>query len=216
VGRDVRSQRSGSDFVAFKSHYRLESRQTAALSGAVELHLFDGGYAGLQLIEDQTANFCLLIARNQVAIARGGWDRILSEISGMAPILGDRLAGSEMLFDKPLAVSSLPYGYLHHPAVTDLPGVTRLGDQYAVIPSFTGEGMALAAACGKILAKMAARGSADPACLHDELRRRVTRPLRLSAIVHRVLSRRYGPSVLAALAGVRPEWLTTAARLTRT
>jgi flavin-dependent dehydrogenase len=204
-----------SDLVGFKSHYRLEASQTAALSRAVELHLFDGGYAGLQLIEGQIANLCLLIERNRVANARGSWDQILGEILAAAPILGDRLSGAEMLFDRALTVSSLPYGYLFDPNPDDPPGVIRLGDQFAVLHSFTGEGMALATASAGILAGVEVRGYSDSTYLHHQLRRQVIRPLRLSAVMHHLIRQPYGRLLLTSLAGVLPGVLATAARLTR-
>jgi len=204
-----------SNLVGFKSHYRLDSRQTAALTGAVELHLFEGGYAGLQLVEGDTANLCLLIERDRVANTRGSWDRILGEILASAPILGDRLEKGEMLFDRPLTVSSIPYGFLYNPAPHDPPGIMRLGDQFAVLHSFTGEGMALATASGGILAGAEAQGRSDPTYLHHQFRKEVIRPLLLSAVMHHLIRQTYGRLLIRFLAGSFPGILATSARFTR-
>lgn len=47
------------------------------------------------------------------------------------------------MWDKPLAVFGIPYGFVHKDSNTT-PGLYRLGDQIAVIPSFSGDGMAIA------------------------------------------------------------------------
>src|SRR3546814_8022421 len=47
--------------IAMKQMFRLMPTQTEALRGAVELYLFDDGYAGLQLVEDDIANLCPVI-----------------------------------------------------------------------------------------------------------------------------------------------------------
>ncbi len=59
--------------VGFKLHLRLRAAQQAALAGHVEVLLFAGGYAGLQLVEDGVANLCLLAdrARYGGGLARG-------------------------------------------------------------------------------------------------------------------------------------------------
>ena len=38
-------------------------RWRGALAGTIELHLYDGGYAGLLLQEDGAANLCLSVSR---------------------------------------------------------------------------------------------------------------------------------------------------------
>ena len=50
-----------SSLVGFKTYFRLAPAQHQALSGHVELMLFPGGYAGLQMVEGQKANFCVLV-----------------------------------------------------------------------------------------------------------------------------------------------------------
>ena len=47
-------------------------RLERALDGVIELHLFDGGYAGLLLQEDGSANLCLSAARRRLKAA-GQW-----------------------------------------------------------------------------------------------------------------------------------------------
>ncbi len=56
-----------------------------------------------------------------------------------SPHLDARLAGAEPCWARPLALAAIPYG---RPARAD--GPWRLGDQAAVIPSFSGDGMSIA------------------------------------------------------------------------
>ena len=44
---------------------RIAVPQRAALDGVVEIVLFAGGYAGLQLVEGGQANLCLLVTRSR-------------------------------------------------------------------------------------------------------------------------------------------------------
>ena len=46
------------------------------------------------------------------------------------------------LWDKPVAVAAIPYGYLREAVISDV--VYPLGDQLVVIPSYTGGGTSLA------------------------------------------------------------------------
>src|SRR3546814_1820841 len=75
------------------------------------------------------------------------------------PLLRERLEGAEPLLTRPLAVARIPYGFLHTPGSAD-GGVYRLGDQAAVIPSFSGDGMAIALHSGIAAADSFLAGSA--------------------------------------------------------
>jgi hypothetical protein len=59
---------------------------------------------------------------------------------------GDLISGAKPLWDKPLAISGLPYGFLRTTPLA--PTIYPVGDQLAVIPSFAGDGTALALASG--------------------------------------------------------------------
>src|ERR1700739_1591194 len=127
------------DLVGFKMHWKLAPAQSEALRGAMELFLFRGGYGGLSLIEGGTANLCLVIQRKTLC-ALGRWPDLLQSIQNEVPALNERLRDATPRWPKPLAISPIPYGHLGGPA----DGVWRVGDQVAVIPSFTGDGMSIA------------------------------------------------------------------------
>jgi len=128
--------------LGFKAYLRLAPTQRAALDRHVELHLYAGGYAGLQLVEHEVANLCFLVSPERWKRLGGDFAALLADLGAEVPLLGERLAGSVALLERPLAIAGVPYGYLHRPADTET--VWRLGDQAAVIPSFTGDGMSLA------------------------------------------------------------------------
>lgn len=116
--------------LGFKLHLDLPPDQAASLAGAVELHLFPGGYAGLQPIGEGRANLCLVVQGAGFA----GWPALRGRLEAQLPLLASGAAG------RPLALARIPYGYVRRKAG----GLWHLGDQAAVIPSFTGAGMSIA------------------------------------------------------------------------
>ena len=62
----------------------------ADLVGTVELHLYNGGYAGLLLQEDGAANLCLSVAQARMADGR---EALLAALLREAPLLAERLGG---------------------------------------------------------------------------------------------------------------------------
>src|SRR5579863_1024806 len=97
-----------SNFVAFKLHWRLCDEQTAALRGNVELFLFAGGYAGLELVEDGIANLCLIVERARFAALGQRWDAVLDLLRTDCPLLAQRLRNATPSWERPLAMTSIP------------------------------------------------------------------------------------------------------------
>mgnify|MGYP005841972845 CR=1 FL=1 len=196
----------GSGLVGLKGYFRLAPAQAAQLAGAVELVSFAGGYAGLQLVEDGIANLCLLTRADR------GADLLATATA--APHLARRLAGAEPLLARPLAIANLPYGWTHQPGPTDPDQLWRLGDQWGMIPSFTGDGMALALATAALAARGLAEG-ASPHAFHAQANRQLRPALRRAHWMAQAgLSPLLGP-LLPALATAMPGALRWGARLTR-
>jgi flavin-dependent dehydrogenase len=197
------------DLVGFKMHLRLTPAQATALDGAVELHLFPGGYAGLEPIEDGRANLCLAIGRRRLA-GGSAWGVVLRDLLTDCPLLARRLAGSEALWSRPLAISAIPYGHVAPPE-DDL---WRLGDQAAVIPSFAGDGLGIALHSAHAAA--AAHLSGDSAATFQ---RRLGRDLgprvRGAARLSRLLVQPWAQGVAVGLTRLRPQLLSAAAAYTR-
>ncbi len=173
---------------------------------AVELHLFDRGYAGVALQEDGSANVCLALRRSRLREA-GSPLALLREI-GTGP-LGERLA--TLVDTKPIdAVANVPYGWRAQAG----DGCYRLGDQGAVIASLAGEGMGIALASG-IDAAAAYLSGMDADRWQRRFARRSRRPVLLADAVRHLLER---PAIARrALAGTRiaPQLIQVIARATR-
>ena len=145
------------DLVGFKLLWRLVPAQTEALREFMELFLFSGGYGGLSLVEGDIANLCLVVRRSTLR-KLGGWSELLASLLNENRQMRQRLGGAQALWERPLAIASIPYGYLAG-RPHDL---WCVGDQAAVIPSFTGDGMSIALHSGALAAEMhLAGGSAD-------------------------------------------------------
>ena len=149
-------------------------RLAKRLANTIELHLFDGGYAGLVLQEDGSANLCLAVRKSLLGDADGDPAALLAKAAAAHPHLALRLEPGwrEAAFD---TIGSVPYGWS---AESTEPGVFRLGDQAAVIPSLAGEGIDLALASGIAAAEAWRTGGADAAPAYQQaLHKRVKAPL---------------------------------------
>jgi flavin-dependent dehydrogenase len=149
------------DLIGFKMMYILAPRQAAAISGRVELMLFAGGYAGLQPVERGRANLCLLVQRDRFAAMGRSWPALLAAIGAETPALAERLDGAMAEWTKPLTVAGLPYGLVVRKPPRD--AFWRLGDQAAVIPSFSGDGMSIALHSARLAASAYLAGQAAEA-----------------------------------------------------
>jgi menaquinone-9 beta-reductase len=169
------------DLVAFKMYFRLTPPQQADLDGHVELILFPGGYAGLQPVENGVANLCLLVTRAKLKECDGDWAQLLEMMQRASDHLAQRLQGAEAMLDKPLALSAIPYGMLRAHARD---GLWRLGDQAAVIPSFSGDGMSIALHSAHLAAATYLRGGTA-----EEFQQELRRELRAGVMTATGLSR---------------------------
>ncbi len=149
-------------------------RLTALIGSSIELHLFDRGYVGLLLQEDGRANLCLAVRKSRLAEAGGKPDLLLRQLGDAVPGLGERLAFLENVPDAD-AIASVPYGWR---ATQTVPGIFRLGDQAAVIPSIAGEGNGIAIASGIAAAAFWASGGRNAAPAYQaDFARHTRRPV---------------------------------------
>jgi flavin-dependent dehydrogenase len=201
--------------LGLKTYLLLTPRQTAALAGEILLLLFPGGYAGLQCVEAGRAVLCVALRRTRFQALGGTWANLLHWLTGASPLLGGYLAGAQPLLPRPLAVAGIPYGFLHRGLPgTDASGLFRLGDQVAVIPSLTGDGIAIALHSG-ILAADAWLGGADCLTYHRRLRRDLGGQMQLARIMHAAAMAGALQAVATRGAGWFPGLFQKAARSTR-
>lgn len=182
----------------------------AMLRGRIELHLFRGGYAGIVLQEDGTANVCLALRKSLLADAGGQPRALLDRLADGNPRFAERIAFAPA--DLPAdTIGSVPYGYI---ARHTEPGLWRLGDQAAVIPSLAGEGMAIAMESG-ISAAYSFLAGQDAAAFQQEFAARAARPVGTAKLIWRVAEIAPGARLLTGITNSLPGLARAAMALTR-
>jgi flavin-dependent dehydrogenase len=170
------------------------SARTELLAVRIELHLFEDGYAGLVLQEDSSANLCLALRKSALTACGGNPAQLMRLLTARSSALGDRL-GSDWQGQAIESIGAVPYGWV---ATETDPGLFRLGDQAAVIPSLAGEGISIALASGEMAARhWLGSGSASASAYQRALARRAKGPVRAAR-----LARTFAESPLGAKAGV--------------
>lgn len=130
-----RAVEKGSGWLGLKAHW-LDFELEADL----EMHLGDAGYVGLSRVEDGRVNVAGLFQRRREVKAKGS-EALLAytKACGLGELESRMREGS---LDPPscVGVSSFGFGLKDRP---DSEGF-RIGDQRAIIPPFTGNGMSMA------------------------------------------------------------------------
>ena len=207
--------RSPSDLIGFKTYLRLAPSETRALRDHVEIVLFRGGYAGLQMVEGGRVNLCLLVERTLFEALGRSWDALLRGLEPACPHLARRIDGADVLLDRPLAITRIPYGLVHRAEAGEPAGLFRLGDQLAVIPSFAGDGLAIALHTARLAARHAlADGRAGPA-FHRAAARHLRGQIRLASTLAALGRTRFGGPGIVAAGRACPALLRSLAALTR-
>lgn len=199
--------------VGFKMHWRVAPGQARAMAGTIELVLFDGGYAGLQLVTDDILNLCLIVRRSRLLGAGGSWPGLLDALMREEHI-ARRLGEAEPLFVRPLTIANLPFGHVFDPDAAMSGGCFRLGDQGALTAPLTGDGMAIAVRSAR-LAVACIIGGGGAADYHRRLREVVTPQVRRAMLLQRLGD--FGAALPLAFGALRmwPGLLGTMARMTR-
>jgi hypothetical protein len=241
------------DLIGFKMFFKATPKLRAALTGAVTVTAYDGGYAGLQCVENDRLNLCLLVERGRFKALGGRWEVLFAALVREPGLR--LLADAEALLARPLTIAGVPYGYLFRnstpqgrenagkmpgsdrewrddgavradcggssggfvgknvaPAPADL--LWRVGDQAAVIPSFCGDGMAMALHGARLAADRLAAG-AGPADFQARLYGDVARQVRLATLLQRIATSRAGRFALINGLAAVPGALGLLARWTR-
>jgi flavin-dependent dehydrogenase len=198
-------------WVAFKMYYRLAPAQAAELNCASELMLYPGGYGGIQPVEGGIANLCWVVQQRYLSRVGNGWENFVAKMQEDCPHLAMRLAGAEPLLDRPIAVTHIPYGHIRR---TTEDGLYCIGDQAAVIPSFTGDGISIALHTARCAS--AAYLADEPAPLFQaRLRSALLPQMRLAEFAANGLNNSLARAVLPCFLRVWPGVMRVTARLTR-
>jgi menaquinone-9 beta-reductase len=181
-----------------------------ALAGTLELHVFDGGYAGLLMQEDGTTNLCLSVAGARLS-EESGIEALMARLAVDQPALGRRLARPRI--GAWAAISGVPYGWS---ARRTLAGVFRLGDQAAVIASLAGDGIAIALRSGMLAASaMLAEGADGAPAFQRRFASDAAMPLKVAGLLRWSAEHHAPRRPLMALIEAAPGIARVAARLTR-
>jgi menaquinone-9 beta-reductase len=198
-------------WIAFKLYFRLARAQAAELARASELMLFPGGYGGIQPVEGGIANLCWVVQQRYLARVGNRWENLLAKMQQDCPHLAMRLAGAEPLLAKPIAVTHIPYGYIRR---TSDEGLYCIGDQAAVIPSFTGDGISIALHTARCA--VAAYVAGEPAAVFQaKLRSALLAQMRLAEFAADGLNNALARAVLPFCLRVWPGVMRVTAKLTR-
>lgn len=127
-----------------------------AIDGHVELHVFDGGYAGLARIEGGRANLAMLVRVEALRAAGGRADRLLVDRVRADSLLGRRTREIRRT-SRWKGVGPLRFGGRRAAAA----GALFLGDAAGTIDPFAGEGIAHALRSAEIAVPFAARAVVD-------------------------------------------------------
>lgn len=198
------------NLVGFKMHWHLRPDRIAALRGLMELFLFAGGYGGMSLVERDAVTLCFAIRRKELQAA-GGWAGAVNMIRRTNHCLSERLEGAETLYEKPLAIAPIPYGFV---AGKDR-GVWCVGDQVAVIPSFTGDGMSIALHSASLAVQMYVAGQ-NIAEFNRALRTQLGKGMRLATLLSRAMVTGVGRKLAPLGLALIPEgmgWIAAATRI---
>lgn len=176
-------QGKDSGMVGFKLHLKLAPQAQDRLQGHVDLFVFRGGYGGVAPVEGGLANFCFLLEKSKLNDMPRDWPAMSAWLGQRCDGLDACLRDSRPIFWPALSVANVPYGFVRESAVAD--DLYCVGDQLAVIPSLTGEGMTIALMSGSRAAEhILNRGSATG--FHEEMHELLKPRVALGYQVHRL------------------------------
>lgn len=203
--------RSPSPIVGFKMHLQSPCA-VRDLAGAVQLVFFRGGYVGACIVEDGILSMAWVMPDQSVRTVGSGWMEQSDYLARQSSRIGDLLVGARPLIERPVAVAAIPYGYLRRQPIART--IYPVGDQLAVIPSFTGDGIAIALYSGIAAARACLAG--EPAEIWQrEMIRHLQPQFRLAHGIGRLLETPLMCGVSIAVAKLVPSLVRSVAAATR-
>jgi flavin-dependent dehydrogenase len=132
-----------SPFIGVKYHV-----ETDFVRDTVALHNFEGGYCGINAIEQGKFNLCYLGSREQLR-KFGTVEEMEREVLWKNPILKTLFTESKFLFEKPEVINEINF----EPKKPIENHVLMAGDAAGLITPLCGNGMAMAIHAGKLAAE---------------------------------------------------------------
>ena len=153
--RGIEPRQIGS-LVGFKIMLSLTAAARAGLDGRVHLMGYDGGYQGALIVEDGLASLAWIMDAGQAKELGTDWKKHAAFLARQSQVTGDMLSGARTDWPRPLTVSGLQFGFLRSSLIGE--NIYPVGSQMAIIPSFTGDGLAVAVGSGFEAARSVATG----------------------------------------------------------
>lgn len=147
--------RDASPHVGMQSHLQLASGPpgqgvAARLERVVEIHTFEGGYCGLNLVETGAVNVCLLLEERLLKRCATRWPDVLAMAAGANPALAPRLEGLRSGGDGVRTVAQVPFSLKERSRGSLL----FAGDAAGMIAPLCGDGQAMALRSATLLAEL--------------------------------------------------------------
>ncbi len=208
-----RSRQAKDPALGLRLRLPATSTRQRMLDGAIELHLFNGGYAGIVLQEDGTANCALALRKSCLKDAASDPRELLASLAARNPEMGRRL-GEDWQEGEVDTIGAVPYGFIAQDAA---PGQFLLGDQAAVIPSLAGEGIGIAIASGTLAARYWLEGGRAEAArdYQGAFAQAARYPLKMAGLAWQLAERPVGHATALFFARHFPAAIGHLMRLTR-
>ncbi len=153
-----------------------------------------------------------MVTKRHYALYGKNWDGLLRSILNATPPLAERLAGAEPCWPRPLSIYGIPYGFVYRPSAAST-GLYRLGDQMAVIPSFSGYGMSIALYTAFLAVDCHLRGGADR--YHRQARSSLMPLIRSASLLSKMAEYPVAQRAMLSACRIRPALITFIARHNR-
>jgi flavin-dependent dehydrogenase len=132
-----------------------------------------------------------------------------------SPILRAFFDEAAPCWKRPAAIASLPYGYVYTHGFKPEDAIYRLGDQFAVIPSFSGEGMSIALHTARLAVDSFLDPGMKAADFHRRARQEIKPQMRTALRLARIIEKPAIRSVAFAACQLFPPLMICMATHTR-
>ncbi|MGF1509393.1 MAG: NAD(P)/FAD-dependent oxidoreductase [Myxococcota bacterium] len=157
LDRVLGRKRSPKRYVGLKRHH-IGCPEDGA-RGSVEIHLFDGGYCGVNAVEGDRVNVCALVERRWLsACGQKDWFGVKKSLMASNPFLAERLDAHEADPDRSfLTVAGIDFARMD-PVLGPL---LMVGDGASMIAPLVGDGQAMALRAAEALTELILENRSD-------------------------------------------------------
>ncbi|MFQ3576064.1 MAG: NAD(P)/FAD-dependent oxidoreductase [Cytophagales bacterium] len=132
----IENQKPKTKFVGVKQYFNNHDID----DNTIELHNFNGGYAGISKVENQKTCFCYLANANSIKDFNGDLNKFEKEVMYKNKFLKNHLEKGLKAFETPLTISNFSFGV--HNLISK--NCINLGDVAGSISPLCGNGMSMA------------------------------------------------------------------------